>query len=275
MTAARRSKIVFKPVAPFAVEAAVKTAAFAVKPASQATPASVYLPKQKACASSEINNQKFSLSHAPIFTRPSEEPLVSAQMTNLKQRCRSTQRSFRMAPRRLDRASSHAPQLRRRYIQSARCGERPSDGGSKLARSEYPASGLKCAQPDRAQPVRRGGRPPRAQPKLTQRIPSDSSSVPPKSSPIRRGGRPSPRRPPGLGPDLRFRLGLAERDATVCERWLVRDEIGLTDINQLGLLSISDILELTKGLSKIGRRVLELAWSKLHAQFFCPECSRL
>ena len=110
---------------------------------------------------------------------------------------------------------------------------------------------------------------------LTQRTPSYSSPVPPKSRPNRRGGRPSPRRPPGLGPDLRFRLGLSERDTTVCERWLVRDEIGLTDINQLGLLSISDILELTKGLSKIGRRVLELAWSKLHAQFFCPECSRL
>ena len=99
--------------------------------------------------------------------------------------------------------------------------------------------------------------------------------MPPKSRPIRRGGRPSLRGPPGLANNLRFRLGLAERDAAVCERWLVRDEVGLTDINQLGLLSIAEILELTKVLSKIGGRVLELTWLELHAQFFCPVCSRL
>ena len=38
----------------------------------------------------------------------------------------------------------------------------------------------------------------------------------------------------------------------------------------LGLLNIAEILELTKVLSKIGGRNLELAWSKLHAQFSVP-----
>jgi len=200
---------------------------------------------------------------------------VSAQIKKSGQRGRTTWRSSRLTPRRVDRSFSHAPRLRRLYVQPIRCGERPTHGGSKLAQGEFPAAGPKCAQPDRAQPVRRGGRPPRAGSKPTRRITPDPSSVPPKSSPIRRGGRPSLRRPPGLATNLRFRLGLAERDATVCERWLVRDEVGLTDINQLGLLSIADIFELTKLLSKIGGRVLELAWSELHAQFFCPVCSRL
>jgi hypothetical protein len=48
----------------------------------------------------------------------------------------------------------------------------------------------------------------------------------------------------------------------------------MTDINQLGLLNISDISDLTKELSKIGGELLELAWSESRAQFFCPVCSR-
>ena len=140
-----------KPAAPFAVGTAAKTAAFAVvKPASQATPAFVYLSKQQACAFSEINKQNLSLSHASIFTRPSEVPSVSAQIQNSKQRGRSTWRSSRLTPRRVDRSFSHAPRLRRLCIQPVRCDKRPTHGGSKLAQGEYPASGLKCAQPYRS-----------------------------------------------------------------------------------------------------------------------------
>ena len=76
--------------------------------------------------------------------------------------------------------------------------------------------------------------------------------------------------PAGLATSLRFRLGLAEREAAVCERWLVRAEIGMTVINQLGLMRISEIFELTRLLSKIGGSdlVLQMAWSELRAQFF-------
>ena len=82
--------------------------------------------------------------------------------------------------------------------------------------------------------------------------------------------RPSSRRQLAVAAALRRRLGLAECDEHVRERWLLRDEIGMTDIRQQGLLNISDISELTIGLSKIGGKVLELAWSELRAQFFVP-----
>ena len=92
----------------------------------------------------------------------------------------------------------------------------------------------------------------------------------PKPSFVTRGGRPPRRRLPGLAAALGFRLGLAECDASFCDWWLFRDEVGMTDINPVGLLNISDISDLTKELSKIGGKLLELAWSESRAQFFVP-----
>ena len=182
-------------------------------------------------------------------------------------------RGIHSAFRRVDRPSSRAPRMRRFRVQPARCGECPPHGGPKLSQV---ALDLRHAQPDRAKPVRRGGRPPRGGQNIAQRFLSEANVMLPKPSSVTRGGRPPRRRLRGLAVALRFRfrLGLAECDASFCERWLFRDEIGMTDINQLGLLNISDISDLTKELSKIGGKLLELAWSESRAQFFCPVCSR-
>ena len=62
---------------------------------------------------------------------------------------------------------------------------------------------------------------------------------------------------------LQERLGLTTKDADFSAVWLTRDHFGMTFLDQLGLIDLSDILELSKGLSKIGAKIFEGLWFKL------------
>ncbi len=64
----------------------------------------------------------------------------------------------------------------------------------------------------------------------------------------------------------------------------LREDIGLTCIFQIGLLNEAHVAELSKGLSFIGSRIIQLAWEGLKAArflffpgtgklFFNPICS--
>ena len=59
------------------------------------------------------------------------------------------------------------------------------------------------------------------------------------------------------------RLGLTTKDADFSAVWLTRDQFGMTFLDQLGLTDMSDLLELSKGLTKIGAKNLESLWFKL------------
>ena len=61
---------------------------------------------------------------------------------------------------------------------------------------------------------------------------------------------------------LQERLGLTTKNA-VSAVWLTRDQLGMTFLDQLGLMDTGDLLELPKGLSKIGAKIFEGAWFKL------------
>ena len=56
---------------------------------------------------------------------------------------------------------------------------------------------------------------------------------------------------------LQERLGLTTKDADFGAVWLTRDQFGMTFLDQLGLMDMVDILELSKGLSKIGAKIFE------------------
>ena len=58
---------------------------------------------------------------------------------------------------------------------------------------------------------------------------------------------------------LHEHLGLTTKDADFSAVWLTRDQLGLTFLDQLGC----DLLELSKGLSKIGAKIFESFWFKL------------
>jgi hypothetical protein len=58
-------------------------------------------------------------------------------------------------------------------------------------------------------------------------------------------------------------LGLTTKDADFSAVWLTRDQFGMTFLDQLGLMDMSDLLELSKGLSKIGAKIFESLWLKL------------
>ena len=45
------------------------------------------------------------------------------------------------------------------------------------------------------------------------------------------------------------------QDADLSEVWLKRDQFGMTFLDQLGLIDMSDLLELSKGLSKIDAKI--------------------
>jgi hypothetical protein len=53
------------------------------------------------------------------------------------------------------------------------------------------------------------------------------------------------------------------QDVDLSEVWLSRDQFGMTFLDQLGLMDMSDLLELSKGLSKIGAKIFESMWFKL------------
>jgi hypothetical protein len=56
-------------------------------------------------------------------------------------------------------------------------------------------------------------------------------------------------------------LGLTTKDFSAV--WLTRDQFGMTFLDQLGLMDMSDLLELSKDLSKIGAKIFESLWLKL------------
>ena len=62
---------------------------------------------------------------------------------------------------------------------------------------------------------------------------------------------------------LRERIGLTTKDADFSAVWLTRDQFGMTFLDQVGLMDMSDLLELSKGLSKIGAKIFEFFWFKL------------
>ena len=70
---------------------------------------------------------------------------------------------------------------------------------------------------------------------------------------------------------LQERLGLTTKDADFSKVWLTRDQFGMTFLDQLGLMDMGDLLELSKGLSKIGAKIFECLWFKLRTSksLFC------
>ena len=50
---------------------------------------------------------------------------------------------------------------------------------------------------------------------------------------------------------LQERLGLSIKDADFSALWLTRDQLGMTFLDQLGLMDMGDLLELSNGLSKL------------------------
>ena len=55
------------------------------------------------------------------------------------------------------------------------------------------------------------------------------------------------------------------QDSDLSEVWLTRDQFGMTFLDQLGLMDMSVLLELSKGLSKIGAKIFESMWFKLYS----------
>ena len=88
------------------------------------------------------------------------------------------------------------------------------------------------------------------------------------------GGRPKPRRvkTSHITEPLQNKWCLSARDARACAKILIREDIGLTCIYQLGLLDEARLIQLTKGLSFIGSCVIKMAWLDLkNARFsFMP-----
>ena len=54
---------------------------------------------------------------------------------------------------------------------------------------------------------------------------------------------------------LQEQFGLTTKVADFSEVWLTRDQFGMTFLDQLGLMDMGDLLELSKGLSKIGAKI--------------------
>ena len=62
-------------------------------------------------------------------------------------------------------------------------------------------------------------------------------------------------------------IGLTTKDAEFSAVWLTRDQIGMSFLDQLGLMDVSDLLELSKGLSKIGAKTFERGSSDITVPF--------
>ena len=72
---------------------------------------------------------------------------------------------------------------------------------------------------------------------------------------------------------LQERLGLTTKDEDFSAVWLTRDQFGMTFLDQLGLMDVSHLLELSKGFSKIDAKIFESLWFKLRtskAPLFFP-----
>jgi hypothetical protein len=64
---------------------------------------------------------------------------------------------------------------------------------------------------------------------------------------------------------LKERLGLTTKDTDFSEVWRTINELCMTFLDQLGLMDVSDLLELSKGLSKIGTKTFERLLLKLQS----------
>jgi hypothetical protein len=62
---------------------------------------------------------------------------------------------------------------------------------------------------------------------------------------------------------LQERLELTKKDADFSAVWLTQDQFGMTFLDLLGLMDMSDLLELLKGLLKIGTHIFEVLWFNL------------
>ena len=133
---------------------------------------------------------------------------------------------------------------------SGRKGDHPSSSVRKSTTSARPA-----------QAPRRGRR------KTAPRIRSQNvaPNTPPHAAPVKRGGRPRPRSEAAsrIAEPLQSQWGLSARDAHACAKTLLQEDIGLTCIFQLGLLSKVHLAALTKGLSHIGGTIIKPAWEDL------------
>ena len=129
---------------------------------------------------------------------------------------------------------------------SGRKGDRPSSSVRKSTPSARPAQA-----PRRGRPWIR-----------SQNV---APNTPPHAAPVKRGGRPRPRSETAsrIAEPLQSQWGLNARDAHACAKTLLQEDIGLTCIFQLGLLSKVHLAALTKGLSHIGGAIIKLAWEDL------------
>ena len=114
---------------------------------------------------------------------------------------------------------------------------------------------------------RHGPRRRRERRKTVPRIRSQSAvpNSPPHAAPVKRGGRPRPRSKAAsrIAEPLQIQWGLNAWGAHACAKTLLQEDIGLTCIFQLGLLSEVHLVALTKGLSHIGGSIIKLAWEDL------------
>jgi hypothetical protein len=87
---------------------------------------------------------------------------------------------------------------------------------------------------------------------------------------VQRGGRPKSLREKAsqIAEPLQSQWALNTRDAHTCEKMFLREDIGLTCIFQIGLLNEAYLAELPKGLSFIGRRIIQLVWEDLKVARF-------
>ena len=67
---------------------------------------------------------------------------------------------------------------------------------------------------------------------------------------------------------LQERLGLTTKGADFSAVWLTRDQFRMTFLDQLDLMDMGDLLELSKGLSKIGAKIFEGVWFKIRTSFW-------
>jgi hypothetical protein len=87
---------------------------------------------------------------------------------------------------------------------------------------------------------------------------------------VQRGGHPKSLREKAsqIAEPLQSQWALNTRDAHTCEKMFLREDIGLTCIFQIGLLNEAHLTELSKGLSFIGSRIIQLAWEDLKVARF-------
>ena len=145
---------------------------------------------------------------------------------------------------------------------SGRKGDRPSSSVRKSTPSARPAQAFRRRR------------------KTEPRIRSQSvvPNTPPHAAPVKRGGRPRLRGEAAsrIAEPLQCQWGLNARDAHTCAKTLLQEDIGLTCIFQLGLLSEAHLAALIKGLSHIGGAIIKLAWEDLkNARFsFFPAAGK-